>query len=59
MAPRSLYVPSALAPSTETGSAVLCSQCGVLVADQAAHDGFHALLRQLVPAKLKAGTRAK
>ena len=32
---------SVLAPSTESGSAVLCVQCGVLVADTAAHDRFH------------------
>ncbi len=41
MARPARYAASVLAPSTESGSAVLCVQCGVLVADTAAHDRFH------------------
>ena len=48
------YAASVLAPSTESGSAVLCVQCGVLVADTAAHDRFHV---RLAAAKPKGETR--
>jgi len=53
------YAASTLAPSTETGAAVLCADCGALVADTGQHDKFHALLRQLTPAKPKGETRGK
>jgi hypothetical protein len=53
------YVASLLAPSTETGAAVLCTHCGVLVADVAAHDKFHASLRQLAPVRPKGETRGQ
>jgi len=39
--PAGRYVASTLAPSTETGQAVVCTVCGTLVADTAAHDRFH------------------
>jgi hypothetical protein len=37
----SRYAATALAPATETGAAVLCTDCGALVADTAAHDKWH------------------
>jgi hypothetical protein len=55
----SRYAASALAPSTEAEAAVLCSDCGVLVADTAAHDKFHGLLRELAPARPRGETRGK
>jgi hypothetical protein len=51
------YAASLLAPATESGSAVLCSACGVLVADTKMHDKFHAVLRSLAPARPKGETR--
>jgi hypothetical protein len=53
------YAASLLAPSTETGSAVLCTHCGALVADTAVHDKFHAALRQAASVKPKGETRGK
>ena len=53
------YAASVLAPSTETGAAVLCTACGALVADQVVHDKFHASLRQAAPGKPKGETRGK
>jgi hypothetical protein len=41
------YAVSALAPSTESESAVVCRDCGALVADTVAHDKLHALLRKV------------
>jgi len=53
------YAASALAPSTEAEAAVLCTDCGALVADTAAHDRFHDALRQLAPARPRGETRGK
>jgi hypothetical protein len=53
------YAASALAPSTEAETAVLCADCGALVADTTAHDKFHAALDRPAPARGKGETRGK
>jgi hypothetical protein len=51
------YAPAELASADPV---VVCSDCGVMVADTAAHDKFHGLLRQLAPARaLKGETRGQ
>ena len=42
--PAGRYITSPLAPSTEAETAVVCTVCGALVVDTAAHDRFHGQL---------------
>lgn len=51
------YTTSTLAPSTETEAAVICTGCGALVADVAAHDKFHAQIARRLAPRLKGETR--
>jgi hypothetical protein len=55
----SRYAASPLAPCTEAETSLVCGDCGTVVADTAAHDKFHSLLRQLAPAGPRGETRGK